>query len=459
MNEMKLTSFKINALHSRLDYALKFLENRLILVGENGAGKTTVLRILFLFLSSQWSGLSKYDFKSISVTLNGKAITVSKSNLIKNIPDIDRILKRLPPPIRDRARMILTHNSVSDLSELEYMCDKYEFPFHVLMRELHSQKSFFEEDSLDTDISKNINFLKEAMSKNQILYLPTYRRIEQELSYIFTDVDMDEFKRRQRARNRRFQTRERLMYTELVEFGMNDVKDNIEQKLSYLKEFTRTKLNSLTLAYLGDVLDKKYDKVDVKEIEDVEDDTVKNILERIDPAILAKDSKMHLINTIKSVKNGTQLNEHQKVICHYFSKLLSFQQELEKEEQGIRRFCEVCNDYLGDKLLEYISSSFAFKVISKKHSEDIELSYLSSGEKQIVSLFSHLYLSENAKFFVMIDEPELSLSVPWQRKFLQDISTSDLCSGFLAVTHSPFIYENELEKYAHGLGEFIKDVK
>lgn len=459
---MRLTSFKINALHGRLDYTLKFIENRLILVGENGAGKTTVLRILFLFLTSQWSGLSKYDFRSISVTLNGKTITVSKSNLVKNIPDIDRILKRLPPPLRDRAQMMLTHTSAPDLGELKYMCDKYGFPFHVLMREFHSQGSLFEEDSLDTDILKNINFLKESMSKNQILYLPTYRRIEQELSYIFTDVDMDEFKRRQlgqRARNRQFQTRDRLIYTELVEFGMNDVKDNIEQKLTYLKEFTRTKLNSLTLAYLGDVLDKKYDKVDVKEIKEVEDDTVKNILERIDPAILAKDSKTHLVDTIKIVKNDAELNEHQKVICHYFSKLLSFQQELEKEEQGIRRFCEVCNNYLGDKFLEYISSSFAFKVISKKHSEDIELSYLSSGEKQIVSLFSHLYLSENARFFVMIDEPELSLSVPWQRKFLQDISSSDLCSGFLAVTHSPFIYENNLEKYAHGLGEFIKDVK
>jgi hypothetical protein len=37
---------------------------------------------------------------------------------------------------------------------------------------------------------------------------------------------------------------------------------------------------------------------------------------------------------------------------------------------------------------------------------------LSSGEKQIVSLFSHLYLSGQQLFFVIIDEPELSLSVP-----------------------------------------------
>ncbi len=58
------------------------------------------------------------------------------------------------------------------------------------------------------------------------------------------------------------------------------------------------------------------------------------------------------------------------------------------------------------------------------------------------------------KFFVLIDEPELSLSVPWQRRFLADIRNSEFCSGLVAVTHSPFIYDNDLRRFAHGLGEF-----
>lgn len=458
---MNLKSFTIKKLYGRKDCVLKFKNNRLILVGENGAGKTTVLRILFLFMSGQWSSLSKYGFDSVSINLDGKTIHLSKSEISQNIPSVSKLLaRRLPTPVRERVQMMLSHDEDVDFEELEYLCDRYGVPFHQIMHEIHSQRDLFEDASSGSKVSDKLENLKSCIASNQILYLPTYRRIEQELGYIFTDVDMDEFKRRQRARTRRFHARDRRVYTELVEFGMNDVKDNIEQKLSYLKDFTRTKLNSLTLAYLGDVVDKKYDKVDVNEIRHVEDDTVQNILERIDSAILSKSSKEHLVATIKNVKDGAELDdEHQKVICHYFSKLLSFQQELEKEEQGIRRFCEVCNNYMSDKHLEYTSSSFSFKVASRKHSDPIELSHLSSGEKQIVSLFSHLYLSDNANFFVMIDEPELSLSVPWQRKFLQDISMSDLCSGFLAVTHSPFIYENELEKHAHGLGEFIMEAK
>lgn len=88
--------------------------------------------------------------------------------------------------------------------------------------------------------------------------------------------------------------------------------------------------------------------------------------------------------------------------------------------------------------------------------DEVKLSDLSSGEKQIVSLFSHLYLSEEKRFFVLIDEPELSLSVPWQRRFLKDIKEGDFCSGVVAVTHSPFIYDNDLREYAHSIGEFLE---
>jgi predicted ATPase len=86
----------------------------------------------------------------------------------------------------------------------------------------------------------------------------------------------------------------------------------------------------------------------------------------------------------------------------------------------------------------------------------LELKVLSSGEKQIVSLFSHMYLSGQSEFFVVIDEPELSLSVPWQERFLPDIMKTGRCSGLVAVTHSPFIWSNEFEPYVGALADFIK---
>ena len=54
----------------------------------------------------------------------------------------------------------------------------------------------------------------------------------------------------------------------------------------------------------------------------------------------------------------------------------------------------------------------------------------------------------------MFDEPELSLSVPWQREFIYDISQAETCKFLLVVTHSPFIFD-KLFDYAREIDKFI----
>lgn len=81
---------------------------------------------------------------------------------------------------------------------------------------------------------------------------------------------------------------------------------------------------------------------------------------------------------------------------------------------------------------------------------------LSSGEKQMVSLFARLYLYPKQKL-VLIDEPELSLSIDWQQKILPDIVNAQLCRQVIAITHSPFIFDNELDAFATPLGLKIAD--
>jgi predicted ATPase len=92
----------------------------------------------------------------------------------------------------------------------------------------------------------------------------------------------------------------------------------------------------------------------------------------------------------------------------------------------------------------YDELTFSVKILDQSGS-DIDLSVLSSGEKQVVAIFAHLYLEGAQDLVVVIDEPELSLSVPWQKRFLVDIKNSGRCGCLVAVTHSPFIYDNELK--------------
>ena len=285
--------------------------------------------------------------------------------------------------------------------------------------------------------------------------MPTYRRIEQELNLIFKGLDERELRNRRELLSVR---KGNETFVELIEFGMKDVEKAIDNTLSMLNSFARENLNNLTFGYLGDIVEEQYSTVNLNSIKDASEQTINNILNRIQEHILSSKNKKHLRQIIDGVKTGKLQTEHTKVTCHYFTKLMAFQKELETKEAQIMQFCGVCNEYMVDKLFKYDISNFSFTIRAKGGDDadrEIKLHHLSSGEKQIVSLFSHLYLSGGKSYFVMIDEPELSLSVPWQRRFLLDIRKGNFCKGLLAVTHSPFIYENELRKYTHGLGEFV----
>jgi len=287
----------------------------------------------------------------------------------------------------------------------------------------------------------------------QILYLPTYRRIERELSSII-GYDPDDPRR---GVNIARQQEDASDYVELVEFGMNDVKRSINRVLEDIRNFQLAGATRLSLSYLGDVVSQSYKSVDRHEIENASDESIDSILNRIDNTILSPHNKARLRDVVTSAKTTSNVpSEHEQIIYHYFSKLIRFQRELQIKEQSISDFCDLCSTYILDKSFTYSTSEFTLKITSKRLNAEVPLAELSSGEKQIVSLFSHLYLSGRDRFFVLIDEPELSLSVPWQRRFLLDIRKASFCAGLVAATHSPFIYDNELRKNTHAVGEFVR---
>lgn len=450
-----ITEFSIKNLYGSMNIKLHFEDNTLILVGENGVGKTTVLRLLFYILSGQWTLIASIKFDEVSLVINGKLYKLKHSDFTKPFSNVrSPFLRRFPPHIRDR--VLEAMNSKESLPRLEMLCERYDVPYHRIFDQL---ELFDSELAHSSDALKFKSVLKEIQSSlnSQLLYLPTYRRIEQELGSIFRDFDEREFRRRKEFLiEKNINTKS--SFIELIEFGMKDVEANIEKTLSSLNVFARENLNDLTFSYLGDIVDQRYNDVNISNIQNASEQTIQSVLNRIPHQILTSDSKDHLSGIINGIKSKKRVSAHFRVICHYFSKLMVFQEELKEKELKIKSFCDVCNEYMENKEFRYDTLNFQFSIRSKKEVEienEIKLSHLSSGEKQIVSLFSHLYLSGEEKYFVLIDEPELSLSVPWQRRFLMDITRGNFCSGLVAVTHSPFIYDNELSKYAHGLGEFI----
>ena len=62
-----ISTFSIQKLFGLYDYKIAFQDNNLILIGENGSGKTTIMNVLFYFLTKQWEELVSINFNSISI--------------------------------------------------------------------------------------------------------------------------------------------------------------------------------------------------------------------------------------------------------------------------------------------------------------------------------------------------------------------------------------------------------
>jgi hypothetical protein len=285
--------------------------------------------------------------------------------------------------------------------------------------------------------------------------LPTYRRIERELQAIFPRVE-EEF-RRLSEREGAFTSRRSKHYIELVSFGMQDVKGLVDAALAQVREFSRNQLNNLAGSYLTDVIREKAEYFDPKTVIELQDVDVDNILGLMDERSLSSGDKSVIksqILTIKAHGRG-RLTHRQKYLAHFFVKLMGAADLIKKNDIALRTLARLCNAYLmPDKEFVYDDVKFLFSILDADK-DPLDLRDLSSGEKQIISLFAHLLLDSAERNIVIIDEPELSLSVPWQEKFLPDVVATNKCALLVAVTHSPFVYDNELKDYARAVNECI----
>jgi predicted ATPase len=465
-----LTQFQIGGLHGRnrtIDIPIR--DNRLVLVGENGTGKSTVANLLYYVLTQQWRRVNEYRFASIQVRSFDESVQLTHE-------DVEALVAyqsgHLSPELRHRyAPSILRQVSKYLAQESLFIDPEEELLVERVAEIARTSRSAAKRLIFDVSASQSNKLNKqlaeevkrlESWSFGQFLYLPTYRRIEQDLKSIFRGIEIEEKVREFRDR---FRKRERTSFIELIEFGMEDVEKTIQARMIQIKERVRTGLSTLTGTYLREVIRGLQENPDLSVLRSIDPSAFESLFARIDEAILPSADKKLLqakIAEIAEARNYT-IKAEDRVIAHFLSKLVVLYKEQQEYETDVRDFVRLCNVYLTGK--EFVYDDIKYEIFIRETDHDsiktepdsnrLELKVLSSGEKQIVSLFSHMYLSGQSEFFVVIDEPELSLSVPWQQRFLPDILKTGRCTGLVAVTHSPFIWENEFEPYVGALAEFI----
>lgn len=455
------TKFEIKGLFGDRDITLPIDGNALILVGPNGIGKSSVTNIFYFFVSRQWSRLSDYDFSEVAIWFGKEEIRAARAD-ITGLSQLDKVVAQFPPASRISVYLekLRTEGLLEDFisskrlspRSREVFADALAVPseeIRSLQFSIMRRISSFEEG--DIFAAPRVQVERQLIEKlpGRSLYLPTYRRIEKDLKEIFPDLE-ERLRSSARTGSPFAITRSSKHYVDLVSFGMEDVRSNIDTKSRFLRDYSLAQFNDLSGLYLRDVIKGTADQYSPSQIAGLSEDGLAVILGRVSEQVLSEEDKSLLREKILDMKGKkkNQMEVNDLYLAHYFSRLMSASADISAQEIDIAAFVDVCNRYLQpEKRMVYDDTKFTVEIIDDRDRK-IDLSMLSSGEKQVVSLFSHLYLDNIEDQIVIIDEPELSLSVPWQKRFLTDILDSDRCNFILSVTHSPFIYQNRLKGFA-----------
>lgn len=130
-----------------------------------------------------------------------------------------------------------------------------------------------------------------------------------------------------------------------------------------------------------------------------------------------------------------------------------FVQDSEKKLDSFNELAIRCTALL--KLIEtkFINKRLAIRkddglvVLDSFYGNPIPIEALSSGEQHEIVITYELLFKTPANTLLLIDEPEISLHVAWQKTFIEDLKYVSNIVGFeaLVATHSPFIVGDHYE--------------
>jgi len=153
------------------------------------------------------------------------------------------------------------------------------------------------------------------------------------------------------------------------------------------------------------------------------------------PDLPADDMLRSIHEANAAVSAATTLPVLYKVLKPYVDVVKARLTALEEVHFVISKFLNTVNEFYRNKNVHFhIDKGFTIR----SGDEKLNPLWLSSGERQLLLLFCNTILARGHASLFLIDEPELSLNVKWQRLLVQSLldNTAGASVQFLMATHS-----------------------
>lgn len=404
-----LKKIKIEGLFKKFNYEIELKEEGItILTGPNGYGKTTILKIIYAFAIKNIAFFFQLPFKEIVLTQENNEIRLSKkeTDIIEIHWGDKKFLTLTKEDIIPKAiRRFLENSPYRQIGENRWIDRR--------------TGVFYTTENLITQLTENDPEIQAKYSKKNIPELGDV--------YLIREQRLIRKHAGNKRRNSPFyieeETRESFSNT-IEEYAM-ELSKNIKDKLANASK-------------IGQELDSSFPRRLFDEIKLVGEEEFNRRYDVIKEK--QKSLSLYGLSAIKEDSHTSFKTENAKALLVYLNdtekKLAVFDDMLQK----LQLFSNILNErQFVFKQLE-ISPDFGFR-FKTANNEELSLTDLSSGEQQEVVLLYELLFKVNPNTLVMIDEPEISLHVAWQKEVLNDflkiIKLQKI--SVITATHSPQI--------------------
>ena len=421
--KMKLKSLKIEALFNTFSYKLDFdsQDKYLILTGINGYGKTTILNMINSLAIKDLYYFYTVPFSSIGFGFEDGSVLSLSSNRVDDATSADvpvRSGRRLLFDMRESDGKIIGSFSIDAETIARVMKTNFHFSHISInnrLKEDYESTDFYQvmkDEGLLNAIMQTTGENAEQMMMRLDAFKASYIEAERTVQcrYLRPKNTVPDLEHRDSkwylidhlASDFRYMLNNE--YANYVKYSQQVDSDFINQAVSsslvydqktYDSEREKLIIRAKELELLGLIphIDiKPYDEANAK---------------MLTAYIVAQNEKMDFYNTLLSK-------------IHLFYKLV--------EERG----------FVNKKMSVTVKDGFRFRADGNGF---IDLSLLSSGEQNEVVMLYTLVFSVGDDSMLLIDEPENSLHVLWQKKFMRTIEEVSAVKNLFVIvaTHSPQI--------------------
>jgi len=445
---MEINSLKATNVFKYLDIDIDFNSDITFIVGFNGSGKTTAIRLINAILtpSPKELNLIPFDEAEVSLTHEKKIVTIKAkkegSHISISIKDPKKIKGEFNIPILD-------------FEELEYRYEQKE-----------RGENYFKSLILEERDNYILKFILDLPS-------PYFLGLDRKIHGIDPFESPMRPKRLLPPHRRRPQSHYQKIISGNLGTSLVEVQELLYETMSKIrrvadkeneKQRTNLLISSFKYTHSDDVFSGRFDftieegllerrgelEETLRQLKMFKGDAEKEITKFFDSLQNLSEKRNQQEDDKKGIDIEWIINKAQINRIYEFLKIIDdTKNKIDKISSNLRTFLDLVNSYYSETGKQLIIDPLGRALLRRPKGGTVGLDALSSGEKQILIIFANSILrSGNQKVFI-IDEPELSLHLNWQERFVDDIRSLETGAQFIFATHSPEIiagYEDKCKE-------------